>query len=73
MSATSSVLERVTSAVAELADVDPALLADGEAMVDLHRQLERLAAVTTRATAAFDASKTWEPDGARSAAAWLAT
>jgi hypothetical protein len=72
MSATSSVLERVASAVAELVEVDPALLADGKAMVGLHRQLGRLAAVATRATAAFEASKTWEADGARSAASWLA-
>ncbi|MEN3316309.1 MAG: hypothetical protein V7605_2543, partial [Acidimicrobiaceae bacterium] len=73
MSATSSVLERVASAVDNLVDVDPSRLAESEAMVGLHRQLERLAAVTTRAVAAFDAAKAWEPDGARSAPAWLTT
>ena len=32
----------------------------------------RLEAVATRATAAFDAGREWEADGARSAAGWLA-
>ena len=50
---------------------DPAALADGEAVVELHRQLERLTAVATRAAAAFDSGRAWEADGARSAAAWL--
>ena len=48
-------------------------LADGEVIVALHRQLARLEAVATRAVAAFDASKAWEDDGARSAAAWVTT
>ena len=54
------------------ARVEPAVLGDGETLVELHRQLERLAAVTTRAVAAFDAGRTWEADGARTASAWLA-
>ena len=37
----------------------------------LHRQLERLRAVVTRASAAFEAGRTWEADGARTAAAWV--
>ena len=36
-------------------------------------QLAILQAVFTRAVAAFDAGGTWEADGARSAAAWVAT
>ena len=48
-------------------------MADGETIVALHRQLERLEAATTRATAAFDAGRAWEADDARSAAAWVAT
>jgi hypothetical protein len=43
----------------------------GETVVALHRQLERLAAVVTRAAAAFDAGRDWEADGARSSAAWI--
>src|SRR5207302_10037148 len=46
-------------------------MADGETIVALHRQLARLEAVATRATAAFDAGRSWEADGARSAAAWI--
>ena len=51
---------------------DPTALADGEAIVALHRQLDRLEAATTRASAAFDAGRSWDDDGARSAASWIA-
>ena len=63
----------LAAAVDRICDADPALLADGESIVALHRQLDRLEAATTRATAAFDAGGAWEADGARSAAAWVAT
>ena len=53
--------------------VEPTVLGDGEAVVALHRQLERLEAVFTRAVAAFDAGGTWSADGARTAASWVAT
>jgi len=66
-------VDRLAASLDELGEVDPGVFADGEALVDLHRQLERLVALTTRATAAFDASGGWQPDGAQSAAAWLAT
>src|SRR5207237_402316 len=56
-----------------LVDTDPARLADAEAVIAIHRQLQRLEAVATRASSAFEAAGTWTPDGARSAAAWLAT
>ncbi|MFP5317500.1 MAG: DUF222 domain-containing protein [Acidimicrobiia bacterium] len=48
-------------------------MADGESIQVLCRELERLQAIATRAVAAFDAGREWEEDGARSAAAWLAT
>ena len=51
---------------------DPSRLGDGETVVALHRQLERLSAVLTRAVAAFDAGRAWDAEGARSASAWLA-
>jgi hypothetical protein len=55
-----------------LGAVDPAVLGDAETVVALHRELERLRAVTTRAVAAFDAGRAWEAEGARTASAWLA-
>ena len=55
-----------------LCGVDPSRLGDGETLVVLHRQLERLGAVMTRAVASFDAGRAWDAEGARSASAWLA-
>ena len=66
-------VDGLVSAVDAACDVDPGLLGDGETLMALHRQLARLEAVTTRATAAFDVfGGTWEADGARSAASWVA-
>lgn len=66
-------VQELATAVDALSTVDPQRLADGESIQALHRQLERLNAIATRAVAAFDAGRTWEDDGARSAAAWVAT
>jgi hypothetical protein len=60
------------AALDALCAVDPARLADGETVQALHRQVERLRAVCARATAAFDAGRGWEDEGARTAAAWVA-
>ncbi|MGH9278378.1 MAG: DUF222 domain-containing protein [Acidimicrobiales bacterium] len=49
------------------------VLGDGQTVVELHRQLERLSAVVAKAVAAFDAGGSWEADGARTAAAWVGT
>ncbi len=68
-----NVLVELTGAIDAVCAAEPAQLADRESIQHLHRQLERLNAATTRATAAFEAGGTWEADGARSAAAWLAT
>src|SRR5207237_1036406 len=65
-------LEQLVAAVDGLCAVEPAALADGEAVVALHRLCERLSAVTTRAVACFEAGREWDADGARSAASWLA-
>jgi hypothetical protein len=62
----------LVAAVDALCGVDPAGLADGDTVQALHRQLDRLSGLTTRATAAFDAGGEWEAEGARSAAAWVA-
>jgi hypothetical protein len=61
----------LAAALDALCRADPVLLAGGETVQALHRAVERLRAVTTRATAAFDASRAWEAEGARSAAAWV--
>jgi hypothetical protein len=68
-----NVLDELSGAIDAVCEAEPARLADRESIQDLHRQLERLHAATTRASAAFEAGGTWEADGARSAAAWLAT
>ena len=65
-------LEELVVAVDDLCEADPARLADKEAVKTLHRQLARLDAVTTKATAAYDASGDWEESRARSRAAYLA-
>src|SRR4051794_7220427 len=62
----------LVDAVDALCTADPAALADGDAIELLHQQLDRLQAVTTRATASFDSARAWEADGARTASAWLA-
>ena len=70
-----AVLERtseLTAALDALCAADPLRLGDGDTVVALHRQLERLAAVTTRAVAVFDASRAWEAAGARTASSWVA-
>lgn len=46
---------------------------DGASVELLHRELSRLEAFVTEATATFDASEEWAADGARSAGAWIAT
>ncbi|MEA2900640.1 MAG: hypothetical protein QOH36_527 [Actinomycetota bacterium] len=65
------VVRSLVSAVDALCAADPSTLADGESLVALHREMERMQAVLTRATAAFDAGGSWAADGARSSAAWL--
>ncbi len=66
------VLSELDTVLDKLSAAEPTALADGESIEALHRCLARLEAVATRSTAAFDAGREWESDGARSAAAWLA-
>src|SRR4051794_41346950 len=65
-------LGTLTEAVDALVAADPSLMADRESITALYRQLSRVEAATTRASAAFDAGRDWEADRARSAAGWLA-
>jgi hypothetical protein len=66
-------LGALTTALDALCAEDPQRLCDREAIKALHRQLARLEAATTRASAAFDAGRDWEDDKARSSASWIAT
>ncbi|HVB92342.1 MAG TPA: DUF222 domain-containing protein [Acidimicrobiales bacterium] len=66
-------LEALRGAIDGLAEDDPATWADPESLVELQRQLARLDAYVSAASAAFDTSGAWADDGARSAPAWLAT
>jgi hypothetical protein len=46
---------------------------DGASIEVLHRELARFEAFVTEASAAFEAGEEWVPDGAKTAAAWIAT
>jgi len=65
-------LDGLIAEIDDLCGADPTTLADREALTSLHRQLARLDAVTTRATAAYDASGDWEESRARSCASLIA-
>jgi hypothetical protein len=65
-------LGALIAALDELAGADPAELSEPDTVVELHRQQQRLAAITTRATGRFDTDRAWQTCGARSAASWLA-
>jgi hypothetical protein len=66
------VIEALVSVIDGLVDADPGTLSDSDTVVALHRQLARLDAVTSRASARWDADGEWAGSGARSGAAWLA-
>jgi hypothetical protein len=60
-------------AIDQLRESAPSSWCDPDSLQFLYRQLSRLEAVVSEATAAFDASGSWALDGARNAAAWVAT
>jgi hypothetical protein len=64
-------LDVLAETIDRLSGADPAAYADAESVELLFRQLARLDAFTTRATAAFDTAGNWVPSGARNATAWL--
>ncbi|MPY91692.1 MAG: DUF222 domain-containing protein [Acidimicrobiia bacterium] len=67
-------LEELSAAVDALLEVDPQGLTDGElcdALVGVAAERARLEADEAHLTAAWDARKAWDADGARSGAAWL--
>src|SRR5580704_1942351 len=65
-------LEVLTAAIDELVAMDRRQMADAEAIIVLHHELDRLEAVTTAAAGAFDTTGDWAADGARTTAAWIA-
>ncbi|MGE0794902.1 MAG: DUF222 domain-containing protein [Acidimicrobiia bacterium] len=68
---TCEAMDGVRAAIDQLVDTDPAVLADSDTVVALHRQLARLEAAVTRATGTWDARQDWALDGGRSGASWL--
>jgi hypothetical protein len=64
-------MESLVAAVDEVV-ADPSAHADGESLVELRRQIQRLEAAAAVAAAEFDASQSWVASGAKTAAAWLA-
>ncbi len=65
-------IQTLTEAIDRLAHAGPLVPADPESIEALMTQRARLDAVVAEAAASFDASGDWAPDGARTAAAWLA-
>jgi Domain of unknown function (DUF222)/HNH endonuclease len=65
-------IQTLTEAIDRLTDAGPLVPADPESMEALMCLRARLDAVVTEAGASFDASGGWAPDGAKSAAAWIA-
>jgi hypothetical protein len=66
-------LGALSATIDQVVEMGPSSCADAESMEVLQRDLARLEAFVTTAVAAFDASEDWVPDGAPTAAAWLAT
>jgi hypothetical protein len=61
-------LPALSAVIDELIGEGPDTLSDGESMIGLRRELARLEAVVATATARFDTNRTWEADGAQTAA-----
>lgn len=64
-------LQELTEVLDRLVESDASTFSDAESVVALHRQLSRLEAFVTAATAAFESSGDWAVDGAQTCAAWL--
>jgi len=64
-------LDVLTEAIDRLSGADPSAYADAESIELILKDLARLDAFATRATAAFDTAGNWVPSGARNAVAWL--
>jgi hypothetical protein len=62
----------LSEAIDDLVGSDPAAVADGPSIKELHRCLAQLESFTTAATASFEASGDWTADGALTGQSWLA-
>ena len=67
------VLDRLRAVLDELAETDPTVLSDSQAVAVLARQSARLDAVWSRSVAAFEGTGEWAQDGALKLGSWLAT
>jgi hypothetical protein len=65
-------IQNLKEAIDRLADAGPLVPADPESIEALVCQRARIDAIVTEAASSFDASGDWAPDGAKTAAAWLA-
>src|SRR6202789_2938062 len=66
-------LENFAAALDELIESGAANYGDGTSIVELHQLQSRLDSFVTEATAAFEVGEEWAADGAKTAAAWIAT
>ena len=65
------VLAELRRALDALVALDPAVLADGDAIVALSAEVARLDSVVCRQSAAFEQSTQWSADGARNPSVWI--
>jgi Domain of unknown function (DUF222)/HNH endonuclease len=68
-----SPLDRLTGALDDLVAEGGQAFGDAASIELLHRELSRLESFVTEATSAFETSEEWAADGAKTAAAWIAT
>jgi hypothetical protein len=66
-------IEALHKALDDLAQCDAFSIADVDSIIELNHLSARLEGVRTAAVAEFDAGGEWAVDGAKTAAAWLAT
>jgi len=66
-------LDQLRDAIDSLFADGPAACADPDSVVGLQTELNRLNALVTMSTGAFDVEGAWATDGARTAAAWIST
>jgi len=66
-------IDDLSAALDQLVAGGPGSCSDGGSIEVLHRELSRFDSFVTEATAAFESSEEWVADGAKTAAAWIAT
>ena len=64
---------KLRAAIDEVIETDPSLRCDGEAVIILERELNRLQYATSTTVASFDQWGEWASDGAQTATAWIDT